>query len=271
VETAQFDYIHVGGAWVLAHADMAYFALDGFPTVQATYVVDPNSVRINEPIDPQVFTFEALGVRRGALVHDYKTGEEYLYDDVPLEVKVALAQARELEEQAAAEQAASMSEPMEAGQSPEDLPNLGYSAPPVTEESLAEVGAPPPAPSPTSPSEPVRHKLPQPDAQAPRPGEKAASSDGPKAGDVVVLEPSRPAPTPETTPAEATGDVKVVATQSASGADERESANPASGTPGSRGLGGVVVPAALSAACAAVVAIALWKLTHRTAAPRPGG
>lgn len=102
VESRRYSYMNVGGAWVVSHAEIgAMFSPDGTPTVNGVYDVHAESVRINEPIDPQVFGFESLGVRRGALVFDAETREEYLYDDVPLHLKVALAMEREREEELA--------------------------------------------------------------------------------------------------------------------------------------------------------------------------
>jgi hypothetical protein len=97
-ERNEFEYANVGGAWVLIHADMNELGPDGAVDTHVVYQVDPQSLHVNEPIDPQVFTFEGLNVRKGAHVINAKTREEFLYDDVPLHVKAALAEAREQEE-----------------------------------------------------------------------------------------------------------------------------------------------------------------------------
>jgi hypothetical protein len=103
VDTGQFDYMNVGGAWVVTHAEYeGGIGPDGVPMMRAVYDVQPESVQVNQPIDPRIFSFGGLDVRRGALVRDYKADEQYLYDDVPIDVKVALAAEREREEEAAA-------------------------------------------------------------------------------------------------------------------------------------------------------------------------
>jgi hypothetical protein len=103
VEKGQFDFMNVGGAWVVAHAEVdGGIGPDGVPMVKAVYEVQPESIQINRTVDPQVFSLASLDVRRGALVHDSNTDEPYLYDDVPLEIKIALALEREREEEAAA-------------------------------------------------------------------------------------------------------------------------------------------------------------------------
>jgi hypothetical protein len=102
--TGQFEYMNVDGTWVVAHAEVAeMIGPDGVPMTNAVYEIRPEGVQINAPIDPRIFTFEGLEVRRGALVVNQKTGENYLYDeDMTIEQKAALWVAREREKRAEA-------------------------------------------------------------------------------------------------------------------------------------------------------------------------
>ena len=244
VATGKFDYMNTGGAWVLAHAEVAWpIGPDGVPQVHSVYDVHPESVRINQPIDPQVFTFEGLAVRRGAYVWDNKTREEYLYDDVPLDVKAALALAREMEEELA--QAAA-----ETPQSP----------PP------AQVGAPAPKPQPGQASPPA--------------GAAALPTARPTSAPVARVDTaptSRAAPPTDTRPTEAPVATRPVATRPAatrpvSVLQVAQPDNPTPPPPARRSFvpSPAVTAVVASAGCAAALVIGIWKLLRRGTPPRAG-
>ena len=53
-----------------------------------SFEVTPDSIKVNEPIDPGTFTISSLGIAKGALVRNTLTGEQFLYEDVPLRLKI---------------------------------------------------------------------------------------------------------------------------------------------------------------------------------------
>lgn len=241
VRTGQFDYMQAGGAWVVLHAEVAELVgADSAPMVKVVYDVHPESVRINEPIDPQVFTFEALAVRRGALVFDSDTGEEYLYDDVPLHVKVALAMEREREEELAEAEA-------QAAQSPPPIP---------VEEPAQELQPVEPAP---------------PAVAAAGPAKRATSGPGKT---VVVTPTSRATPPPDTVPAHAPVDTRVLTTRPVPKMEAAPPDNPAPPppSPAARPLvpSAAMTAAVVSVGCAAALGIGIWKLIRRGTTPRGG-
>jgi hypothetical protein len=247
VETGQFEYMNVNGAWVVAHAEVArQIGPDGVPLVNAVYDVRPESIRINEPIDPVVFSFEGLGVRRGAHVQDHKTGEEYLYDDIPLHLKVALAAAREKDKELAeaAAPAPQGPAPAEADRSAQELqegqPGAAAGAAPVAQARATSgpsdfvVVTPTPAAEPPPDTMPV-HELDQADRREARP-------PATRPADTHVLTPRAP-----TQPAE-----------------RREPAEPPAPPAGPWLPSTAVTVVAVSAGVAAALAIGIWKVTRRT-------
>jgi hypothetical protein len=247
--TGQFRYMSVGGAWIVAHGEN-WSILPNGETQQLVYDVNPESVQVNEPIDPQVFTFEGLNVRRGAHVFDHKTHEEYLYDDVPLYVKDALALAREREEELAlAESIAGhpLSPPTVAGVPTPQPP------PPAPEQGAAPAAAPNDAPSGPSSIAVVSPDVPasKPPSTRPAPAE---------AGDVRVV-----TPTPTTRPI-TTRSVSVVQQPEPNTAKPAE---PAAGVGEAKPARGMTTLLVVGAGCAAAAGIVTWKVVRR--ATPPGG
>lgn len=228
VETGQFDYMNADGAWVVAHAEIASRVAPGVPAANGVYDVQAESVRINEPIDPQLFTFEGLAVRSGALVFDAETREEYLYDDVPLDVKVALAMEREREEN-------------------------------LVEAEARAAASPPPGPA----DEPARGPRQSDPSKVPVSMEPAGrTSEQPE--NVVVLTPTSQlaATQPATAPSRKSPHTRVVATQPAPKvtADRDTATAPDRGrTVPSTTTTAVVV----SIACIAALGIGIWRLARR--------
>jgi hypothetical protein len=226
VETGQFDYVNVGGAWVVAHAEIVGgIGADGVPTVRAVYDVQPKSIRINQPIDAHVFSFAGLDVRRGALVRDYTTDEQYLYDDVPIHIKIALAAEREREEEA---EAGAAQQGMEEGDLRQAVPRNA----PVEAENPA-------------PSAPQRAET----------GKAGASS-------YVLLAPEGGrVQEPSTRPSAAT---PVIVEQRKVAEQKVPHEAPAPRPPGVTRptRSGVVTVVAVSAGCAAALAIGIWKTTR---------
>lgn len=250
VSSGRFDYANAGGAWVLTHGEVVDYGPDGVVDVELFYEAAPESIRVNEPIDPQVFTWEALDVRKGAQVVDLQTGEEYLYDDIPLHLKVALAMAREKEEEAA-EAAARARETATAAPAP---------AEPAAEASASGADR---GPAPTiastarelGPTASRRAVEPTDDDKTPRPGKSAPLSPEsrptttrPATTRPTTTRPAGPAPLPEAV------------------ASPRDDAvpPPASTTEGHSPTTTATV-VAISAGCVAALGIGLWKLARRGA------
>jgi len=242
VETGECQYVGAGGAWVLAHAEIVQYAADGIVDFRTVYDVTPASIRVNEPIDPFIFTWEALDVRKGAHVVDHKTGDDYWYDDAPLHVKLALALAREKEEEAAEaaararETATAVPAPPEPVQRP--LPTPAEPAPaPIAASTARDLG-----PTTTQRAGPrtERDETPKRRKSAPLPPESRPTTTRP-----TTTRPAGPAPLPEA--AASPGDAVPPAAETA----ERNSPTT------------TATVVAISAGCVAAVGIGLWKLARR--------
>jgi len=87
---ADFEYNSVGGIWVLSKGRRRIYNPDthDFEHEMSLEVVS-ESLRINEGVDPSVFSVDSLGIAKGALVTDQITGEQYLYNDLPIDLKIA--------------------------------------------------------------------------------------------------------------------------------------------------------------------------------------
>ena len=260
VESARFEYMNAGGAWVVAHAEISGQVAPGLPPVCGVYDVHPESVRVNEPIDPQVFTFEGLAVRRGALVFDAETREEYLYDDVPLHLKVALAMEREREEELAEAAAQAAATPL-----PAPAPELGEE---VQRDEPSE------APVPPRVNDPVRRS--QQSERSSRPVspriEPAARATDRTAETVVVTPASQAAPQSGATPDRTPVNTRVLTTRAAYPAPSAQLREPTAepvGVTGRWAPRGTVTAAAVSAGAAAAIGIGIWRLARR-GTPRVG-
>lgn len=93
----EYQYTESDGTWVLTSFKAMYYnkgAIERTVTLES----DIKSLKINQPIDPKTFTVEALNIAKGSLVIDKTDGKRYLYNDVPMHLKVALHEAqRDLE------------------------------------------------------------------------------------------------------------------------------------------------------------------------------
>jgi hypothetical protein len=239
---SQFEYMNVDGVWVVAHAEVAWpIGPDGVPMVNAVYEVPRAGVRINAPIDPRVFSFEGLAVRKGAYVSDQKAGETYVYDDVPVDVKAALWLAREMEkERANAAAEAPQSLPPAQVDAPAAMPQPGQASPPAVTAAVpkARPTSVPVATAPTSRAAPPTDTRPaatQPVATRPATTRPAASRP---VSVVQVVQPDNPTLPPP--------------------AGRSFVPSPA------------VTAVVVTAGCAAALAIGIWKLSHRGAPPRAG-
>ncbi|MEW6198332.1 MAG: hypothetical protein AB1601_06665 [Planctomycetota bacterium] len=251
VSSGRFDYANAGGAWVLAHGEVVDYGPDGVVDVELFYEAAPESIRVNEPIDPQVFTWEALDVRKGAQVVDLETGEEYLYDDIPLHLKVALAIAREKEEEAAeaAARASATAAPAPAEPAAEASASAANQpVAPTIASTARELG-----PTATRRAvEPTDHdKTPEPGKSAPLPPESRPATTRPTSTRPATTRPAGPAPLPE-----------------AVASPRDDAVPPPAETAERRSPATTATVVAISAGCVAALGIGLWKLARR--GPRPG-
>lgn len=244
--SGQFDYAKAGDAWVLAHAEIAEYGADGVLDAHMLYVVDPASIQVNEPIDPYVFTWEALDVRKGAHVTDIPTGSTYWYDDLPTDLKIAIALAREQEEEAA--EAAARARETPAAPAPATAEPRPQPSPTDTEQpstptiaSTAREAKPSVERMAAEPTD--RVETPQTGTSTPLPPESRPTATRPAA-----TRPSARPPLPEAEPAAADD-----AAAAAAGPTERQ-------TPTH-----TATVVAVSAGCVAALGIGLWKVTRRGA------
>lgn len=95
----QFEYTAIDGIWVMTKEVRKYYRGGGSePSEVSTLTIDANSLKLNSAIEPEVFTLEALKIPKGTFIYDRIKNAEYLYNDIPLHLKVAVSQAqRELE------------------------------------------------------------------------------------------------------------------------------------------------------------------------------
>jgi hypothetical protein len=262
-ESARFQYTKAGGAWILVRGEISEFGPDGILDSSSVYEVAPESVRVNEPIDKHAFTFEALAVRKGAHVTDHKTGEQYLYDDMPLHIKAALARAR-------AEQEGLADAVALAAQSGASVPIANESAP---NPRLSPAGAAPPAsnapgqraqaePSPLNGRLPIPHGAPDagaaPTETTPTQQSGEAQAAQPPEGAVATRPATRPTATrpiaarPEPRPPTAQAEVS------------QPPAPAAAWFPSA-----TATAVAVTAGCVAALAIGLWKWRSGARTPRP--
>lgn len=245
VSTGEFDYISVEDTWVLSHAVVTRTpGPDGPPGFATVYDIAPESLRVNEPIEPRIFTFEGLEVRKGALVFDHKTREEFLYDDIPLHLKVALAMAREAEEEAAEAAAlATPAAPPPATAEPRPQPSPTDTEQPSTPTIASTAREAKPSAERMAAEPTDRVETPQTGTSTPLPPESRPTATRPAA-----TRPSARPPLPEAEPAAADD-----AAAAAAGPTERQ-------TPTH-----TATVVAVSAGCVAALGIGLWKVTRRGA------
>jgi hypothetical protein len=96
IRAAQYEYAQVGDVWVLVSAaSQRYDWMRGEkkPIRTVSLKIDVRSLKVNEPVDPNVFTVDALNIRKGSLVTDNIADKRYLYNDVPIHLKAALFEA----------------------------------------------------------------------------------------------------------------------------------------------------------------------------------
>ena len=96
---AEYKYTKLGNTWVLVGAEFKRYSwMEEVHTVESTVSlsVDVNSLKVNEPVDPNIFTVESLDIQKGSLVRDSVAGKRYLYNDIPIRLKAALAEAQNL-------------------------------------------------------------------------------------------------------------------------------------------------------------------------------
>jgi hypothetical protein len=88
----RYSYQNVGGSWVMTFAELR--DTSGSQPSSISLVVDPQSLHVNEPIDAGMLAPQALALRKGTLVQDHTQGRMFVYEDVPLEIKAAVAYAQ---------------------------------------------------------------------------------------------------------------------------------------------------------------------------------
>lgn len=84
IYTGKYEYAEVKDIWVLISADYkSYNWRAEVNTVRnkVSLRADLDSVKINEPIDPNTFTVESLNIQKGSLVRNSVTGERYRYNN----------------------------------------------------------------------------------------------------------------------------------------------------------------------------------------------
>ncbi|MFA6135280.1 MAG: hypothetical protein WC869_14810 [Phycisphaerae bacterium] len=90
-----YEYYEAGGAWILVGAKTIEPESTSGDASKITMTVDKESLTVNEPIAKEVFSVKALGIRKGSRVVNEDTGEEYVYNDIPLSVKIMVCEAQE--------------------------------------------------------------------------------------------------------------------------------------------------------------------------------
>ena len=92
---AKYEYAEIGKVWVLVSADFKRYDWMGDVNKVNRAIslsVDVNSLKINEPVDPNVFTVQSLNIQKGTLVRDSISDKRYLFNDIPIHLKAALAE-----------------------------------------------------------------------------------------------------------------------------------------------------------------------------------
>lgn len=100
----KFKYAEAGNVWVLVGADYKDYDWRGEVNKVRSAVslsIDVNSLKVNEPVDPNIFTVKSLGIQKGSLVRDSVAGKRYVYNDVPIRLKAALVEAQTLIDESA--------------------------------------------------------------------------------------------------------------------------------------------------------------------------
>jgi hypothetical protein len=86
---SHYEYVQINGQWIMQKGvSIDYDNSTGAKTGSVSFEVTPDSIKVNEPIDPGTFTISSLGIAKGALVRNTLTGEQFLYEDVPLRLKI---------------------------------------------------------------------------------------------------------------------------------------------------------------------------------------
>lgn len=88
-----YNYAHVGGAWVLLSADERLFDPSGKVVSRVVLTVDQSSLKVNQPIDQAAFEVDDLHIAKGSGVLDKLKGEKYRYNDIPARLKFELNRA----------------------------------------------------------------------------------------------------------------------------------------------------------------------------------
>ena len=94
VREGNYDYAEKGGAWVLVSAEVKNHRDPATAPAVVSLKIDVASLKVNQPVDPRVFTVDAMGIRKGTHVTNKITNETSLYDDIPIHLKVALQEAQ---------------------------------------------------------------------------------------------------------------------------------------------------------------------------------
>jgi hypothetical protein len=87
---AEYKYEQKGNVWVIVGGIYKRYDCRGEDnnlTRTTSLTVDADSLKVNEQIGPEVFTFEALNIRKGSLVRDSVADKEYLFNKVPAYLK----------------------------------------------------------------------------------------------------------------------------------------------------------------------------------------
>ena len=91
----KYRYVERNGAWVLVGLETNdYNRKTGKIEARTILEVNEESLKVNQPIEDDIFTVKSLGIRKGARVVDEIKGEEYVFDDIPMHLKVAVAEAQ---------------------------------------------------------------------------------------------------------------------------------------------------------------------------------
>ena len=94
-EEGDYRYAEYGSAWVLVAGERKRYDKKTWEPLEfVTMTVEQESLMVNEPIDPSVFSMDALKMRKGTYVVDTIVGRKYVYNDIPIDLKVALVAAK---------------------------------------------------------------------------------------------------------------------------------------------------------------------------------
>jgi len=76
-----YEYVLINGAWVPSRRTTTEIDVSGAEPGRTEDWIEVANLVVNEPLEEGEFSLQAVGARKGDLVHDYRTGTEFIYGE----------------------------------------------------------------------------------------------------------------------------------------------------------------------------------------------